>query len=408
VSTTTPHASGQDDKLARQLRSIAPALISVVFLEFAISSFIPLVGVQLTLRDVPTTMIGVIGSAYFIGFILGGMFAARVLDRVGHIRALSVFAIIAIDSALLMALFSDPWIWLFLRMPSGFSMAGIWVTIETWLNHKATRPTRGRLFAIYMVVAGACSSCAPLLLRVVDPAEITLFLIIALFYAAAIVPMAITRESNPEIGDRARFGLITLYGISPLSVVACFGNGMCVTGFSSLMPVYVQKIGLTPADLAVLLFSARAGGMVGQYPIGLISDHVGRRPVILAVLLLGLAGALFGVFFGAQSFWLLVAASMIYATATWPLYALCISYTGDNCRPQDLVAANGGLLLTWAIGGIIGPTAAGWTVELLGHDGLFIFLAAVLGVLVLFTLFRMTQRTAAAPRPKTTDEPAGG
>ena len=42
-----------DDGLARHLRQIAPALLSVVFLEIAVSSLVPLVGVQLTMRQTP-------------------------------------------------------------------------------------------------------------------------------------------------------------------------------------------------------------------------------------------------------------------------------------------------------------------------------------------------------------------
>lgn len=393
------------DGFTGHLRSIAPALVSVVFLELAVSSLFPLVGVQLTLREVETTMIGAIGSAYFAGFIAGSLLAARVLDRVGHIRALSVFAILAMNSALLMALFPPPWLWLFLRAMTGFAMAGIWVTVETWLNHKATRATRGRIFGTYMVVSGGFSALAPLLLLVFDPAGITLFLVVGLCYATAIVPMALTRESNPEIGDRSRFGLVRLYAISPLGVIATFGCGLAVTGFTSLLPVYVKEIGLTPSDLALLLFAARIGNLVAQYPLGLVSDRVSRRPVILAVILTGLVGTAIGIANGGQSFAFLVVAALVFSSATWPLYALSVGYTSDNCEPKDFVAANGGLLTVWAIGGVIGPTAAGSAMELAGPAGFFIYLAGVLVVLAGFTGYRMTRRPAAAPRARSPDEP---
>lgn len=397
-----------DDSLVRHLRAIAPALLSVVFLEIAVSSLFPLVGVQLTMRQTPTALIGAIGSAYFVGFIAGTVFAARVLDRVGHIRALSVFAILAMNSALLMALFPEPWLWLALRAMTGFAMAGIWLTIETWLNHKATRATRGRLFGAYMVVSGSFSALAPLLLTVVDPATITLFLIVALCYAAGVVPMALTRESNPEIGDRARFGLIRLYAISPLGVIATFGCGLTVTAFTTLLPVYTDRIGLGADSLAVLFFAARAGNLAAQYPIGMISDRIGRRPIILTVIVIGLAGAGLGIALGDHSFALLVIASILFSSATWPLYALSIGYTNDNCEPREIVAASGGLLMVWAIGGVIGPSAASWTIALFGHDGLFMYLAGVLAILLGFTAYRITRRPGAPPRAQTGAERKAG
>lgn len=397
-----------DDSLVRHLRQIAPALLSVVFLEIAVSSLFPLVGVQLTMRQTATWLIGAIGSAYFVGFICGTVFAARVLDRVGHIRALSVFAIVAMNSALLMALFPEPWLWLALRAMTGFAMAGIWLTVETWLNHKATRATRGRLFGAYMVVSGSFSALAPLLLTVIDPATITLFLVVALCYAAGVVPMALTREANPEIGDRARFGLIRLYAISPLGVIATFGCGLTVTGFTALLPVYTDHIGLSADSLAVLFFAARAGNLVAQYPIGMMSDRIGRRPIILTVIVIGLIGAGLGMAFGDHSFALLVAASILFSSATWPLYALSIGYTNDNCEPREIVAANGGLLMVWAIGGVIGPSAASWTIAWFGHGGLFMYLAAVLAILLAFTAYRITRRPGAPPRATANAEPKPG
>jgi MFS family permease len=397
-----------DDGLARHLRQIAPALLSVVFLEIAVSALFPLVGVQLTMRQTPTALIGAIGSAYFVGFIGGTIFAAGVLDRVGHIRALSVFAIVAMNSALLMALFPEPWLWLPLRAMTGFAMAGIWLTVETWLNHKATRTTRGRLFGAYMVVSGSFSALAPLLLTVVDPAAITLFLVIALCYAAGVVPMALTREANPEIGDRARFGLVRLYAISPLGVIATFGCGLTVTGFTALLPVYTDHIGLGADKLAVLFFAARAGNLMAQYPIGMMSDRIGRRPIILTVIVIGLIGAGLGIAFGDHSFALLVAASILFSSATWPLYALSVGYTNDNCEPREIVAANGGLLMVWAIGGVIGPSAASWTIAWFGHGGLFMYLAAVLAILLGFTAYRITRRPGAPPRAPASAEPKPG
>lgn len=394
--------------MVRQLRAIAPVLISVVFLEISASAYGPIIGVQLTLRDVPAAMIGTIASAYFIGFASGSLLAGRMLDRVGHIRALSVFAILALDTALLMVLFDHPWTWLVLRCIAGFAMAGIWVTIETWLSHKAAASARGRVFGVYMLVSSGFSALAPLLLTVADPAGATVFLVIAICYAAGIVPMALTRESNPEIADRARFGIVKLYAISPLGVATAFGSGLAGTAFVNLLPVYTQGVGLTPTDFALLLFISRTGNLLCQYPVGQASDRVGRRPMILAAAMLGLAGALVGLVHGAQSHLALVAAAVIFTIATSPLYALAISYANDNCAPRDIVAANGGLLSVWAIGGIAGPTVAGWTMQALGPDGLFVYLAATLAALTLFALYRMTRRPAPPPRPREGDQAKAG
>src|SRR5436305_4748140 len=142
--------------LAR-LRPIAPVLLGVTFAQLALGALSPLVSVLLAQRDVPTPYIGLVASAYYVGFLCGSLSCARIVDRVGHIRAFAVFAAIAADCALLHATMSSPLGWGILRAVTGYAMAGSFLIAESWLNAKVDATSRGRTFAAYLLASWAAS-----------------------------------------------------------------------------------------------------------------------------------------------------------------------------------------------------------------------------------------------------------
>src|SRR5690606_14756933 len=235
------------------VRPVLPVLVGVALIELALGALSPLVAVQLAARHVTPELIGFVTSAYFIGFLGGTLTGHVVINRVGHIRAFSVFAVVASNAALLHLVFEPPYAWIVLRAFIGYGVAGPFVIVESWLNDKATTQTRGRVFAIYMVVAWAISGIGPLGLNLPDPDGRLLFALIVFFMAAALVPMALTRVGHPEIGHRSQLGIARLYRISPLGVFACFASGMASTSLWGLLAVYTAELGYSNRELSIVL-----------------------------------------------------------------------------------------------------------------------------------------------------------
>ena len=374
-------------------RPIKQVLLGVVLMELALGAVGPLIGVQLVQRDVATGLIGVVTSAYFVGFLAGSLTCHRVIDRVGHIRAFCVFAVIATNATLLHILLDPPWAWIGLRAITGYSLAGQFLVIESWLNDKATADTRGRVFATYLVLSWGASGVGPLLLNVTDPGSYLPFVVIAMGFAFALLPMALTTTGNPDIGGRSHFGAARLFRISPLGVIACFGAGLGNSAFYGLAPVYVNGIGLEPRHLSVLVSVAILGGLMAQFPIGMLADRFGRRPIMLAAL--GGALALATVLLLARpGFPVLVALFFVYGGMTAPLYALGVGQTNDYIERRDFVAASGGLLFAWALGASAGPNIGAWIIAWQGPRGLFVYLIAVMAVIAGFAIYRMVRRPA--------------
>jgi MFS family permease len=210
----------------------------------------------------------------------------------------------------------------------------------------------------------------------------------------ALIPMALTRVGNPEIGLRSHFGIIRLYRISPLGVCACFASGLINTALYGLLAVYTQHVGYSERELSILLSVSVLGGLLVQYPVGYLADRFGRRPLMLAISFAGAAVAAAIALWGAVSFYPLLAMMFTLASITAPLYALGVGQTNDYIDRKDFVAASSGLLFAWGVGAVAGPILAGALMRALGGPGLFWFLIGGLAAIAGFVLFRMAVRPA--------------
>jgi MFS family permease len=377
--------------LAR-VQPIAPVLLGITFVQLALGALAPFVSLLLAQRGVPTPTIGLVTSAYYIGFLAGSLSCAAIVDRVGHIRAFTVFAAIGADCVLLHAVTTDPLIWGVLRAATGYAMSGAFLITESWLNDKVGASSRGRVFAAYLFVTWSASAVGPLALNLHNAANF-LFILIAMSFATALLPMALTEVSNPEIANRTHFSVRRLFAVSPLGLAACFASGLVNSAFYGLAPVYGEAVGLGAGSISVMLTTALVGGLLAQYPVGMLSDRYGRRPTMLAVLIIALVFAVGMFVLAGRLFPALLGFAFVYAAMTAPLYGLGAGQTNDYLSPKEFVGASGGLLFAWALGASVGPIAAAGAMGLLGPGGLFLYLAAMLMVVTLFTIFRMLRRT---------------
>jgi MFS family permease len=112
---------------------------------------------------------------------------------VGHIRVFAGLTSLVAASALSYSLLVEPIALRVLRLLVGLCMSGLYVTIESWLNQRATNETRGRLLSVYMLVVTFGLGRGQLLLGAGDAAGFTLFVLVGMLVSLAVVPVAMIR-----------------------------------------------------------------------------------------------------------------------------------------------------------------------------------------------------------------------
>jgi MFS family permease len=156
----------------------------------------------------------------------------------------------------------------------------------------------------------------------------------------------------------------------------------------SLLPVYGLHHGLDQSSAVLVLTVFTGGNVLLQLPIGWLADHTSWRAVLLACVLVSLAGAL-ALPFAMTTPVLLYSVVFVWGGALFAIYTVGLGLMGDGFPRNQLAAANVVFVMVYQIGGAAGPTLAGTAIDLLGPEGLIVVVAIAATVLTLaFFKFR--------------------
>ncbi len=378
--------------LRQTLVGIVALLIGAGALNLGMGLQASLLGVRAVLEGFPTLLIGVIMSSYYAGFVLGSIYAPRVVAQVGHIRAFSAFASLASAAALCHAVFVDPYSWLVFRALTGFCFAALCLVTESWLNARADNLNRGTVLSVYFILILSCTAFGQVFLMMAPPAGYDLFVFVSVIISVALVPIALTSTPTPDLCAPDTMQLARLFSLSPVGVVGCFVSGLVAGAYWGLGAVFAKGQGLDADAIAVFMVLLVGGGVITQWPIGKMSDMMDRRIMIavLAFAICALGGVVVAGIMPAGGFLYVSGAAM--GGLVLPLYGVTLAHTNDHLDPEDFVPAGATLLLLYGAGAVLGPIFGTITMDLLGPDGLFLHLSLASAPLMVFTLFRMTRR----------------
>ena len=165
-----------------------------------------LLSTRMAAEGFSTVTTGIILSCYFTGLLTGSFMCHRLIQRVGHIRAFTVFAAATTAAALLHGLYLSPWFWGALRFLSGIMTFGLIMVIESWLNECTESRFRGRVFSIYMTLSYLGIGIGQQLLNAGDIKGRELFIIAGIMLALSLVPVSATGGSpTPARAQRIQF-----------------------------------------------------------------------------------------------------------------------------------------------------------------------------------------------------------
>ncbi len=367
--------------------TIGAIMSSVVLLGASSALQSTVVALRAGILGFSDTSIGLIVSAYFVGFVIGSFVVVRLVRSVGYVRSFAALAALAAATVLAHTLIARPWIWGIFRALHGLALAGALVVVESWLNACSTTYNRGRILSIYSLVYLASMGAGQPLLGVFSPREFQIFAVVSMLMALSLVPISLVQVTGTPQADRAPVRPAKTFRRSPLAAIGVFMSGVTAEALWGLAPRYAQQIDLGEAAIGTFMLAVSLGALTLQWPLGWLSDRYDRRFAILgAAGAAALAALLFALIpTGPQVFVL----AFLLGAFVMPLYSLCIALVNDELTPGEMVGAASALVLFYGIGSAVGPALASLAMSALGPSGLYAFLAVATGAFFVFSLIRL-------------------
>ena len=360
-----------------------------------------LLGVRASIEGFSTFSTGIMMSGYFIGLFIGSMIAPFLVNRVGHIRVFSALASLASISILFHGVYIDPWLWMAMRIITGVSFAGFYVVTESWLNDRASNETRGKILSIYMLIVTGSLGAGQFLLNLAKPAEIDLFILISVIISLGLIPILLTVKPAPNFATSSKMSVFDLYRASPLAVI-----GNCLTGMAhgtilGLGAIYAIRVLVDIEAISLFMACFMIGSLVFQWPVGFVSDRIGRRGIMAILSIVAITCCLLALVTSSDS-WGFYLVIIGLGGAAMPMYSVCISYANDRLEPHQIVAASGSLVMVSGFGAMTGPILIAFFMDLFDASFYFWGIATIFAVIFFFTLIRIGARAGVAMEDQST------
>lgn len=338
--------------------------------------------------------LGLLGAGWAAGYMIGCLVVPIIVKRVGHTRSFGVLCSLAGITLLLNLLLMNPVAWIILRSFSGFCFAGAAMIVESWLNERATNKTRGRIFGLYTMINLGATTCGQLLLTLGEPTGFVFFVIGSIIYSLALLPTALSTAASPQPLAQARLDPKKLWKNSPIAVVAIFLVGISNGAFGTLGAVYGRRVGLEVSDVAIMMSLALLAGALIQLPVGFASDRLDRRLVLIVMAMVAMALGFALTLFGGMDVMTTIVLTSAFGGMIYSMQPVIVAHASDHADPGDFLKTSGGLLLIYGIGTMIGPVAAAPLMTAVSPSALFQITAAAHLTIIVFAVWRMTQRAA--------------
>lgn len=382
----------------RLLISFAALFLSVILMQLSTGGVGPLDALSGFALGFSTEEIGMLGSAHFVGFFIGCWVAPRMMGSVGHSRAFAAFTAMGAIGLLAHMLIINPYAWAIMRIASGFCVAGCYTIVEAWLQAKLTNDTRGRAMGIYRVTDMGASLVAQLMIGVLEPASYVSYNLLALVCCATLIPLTLTRVSQPETPAAPRLRPMLAVARSPLAAAGVVVAALSSASFRMVGPVYGTEVGLEADQIAYFLAAFVLGGALAQYPTGWLADKFDRRWVLIWLSVAAILSCFITASVTTTDTKTIFLLAGFFGFTTFPIYSVATAHAHDFASSAERVELSAALMFFYAIGAIAAPYVASSLIDSFGPPALFIMIAVGHAVLVIFGLIRMRLGHSAARR----------
>jgi MFS family permease len=350
---------------------------------------LPLLGLILERRGYPGTVNGLNLATGGLAAILVTPYVPRWIQKFGTAQYLA--AMLAIVAAAFVAIYEAPnlWFWFPIRFVLSAALNSLFVVSEFWINQLADEKNRGRMVALYAVCLSGGIGVGPAMLGLIGTRGITPFLAGAGMMLLALIPVVLARRAAPRIETHVPQSMLGLLRIAPAALLAAFVFGSIDAGMAGLLPVYGVRLGYGESQAALFVTAISIGGLLLQYPIGYLADHMDRQKLLTICAFSGVIGA------AATPFLVHMPMALYMLLALWGglvtgIYTIGLTLIGERFKGDQLIGANTAYVILYSVGLLVGPAAEGVALDVWNPHGLVVALGGICGIYALFLTSRRT------------------
>ncbi|MGV8924535.1 MAG: MFS transporter [Ewingella sp.] len=354
-------------------RPVVLLLCGLLLLTVSIAVLNTLVPLWLSHEMLPTWQVGLVSSLYYSGNLVGTLIAGALIKRIGFNRSYHLSCIVFATATAGLALSMTFWSWIGWRFVAGVGCALIWVVVESALLRSGTVKNRGQLMAAYMIIYYIGTVFGQLMLGMVSTELLNVLPWVTSLIVIAMLPLLLTHITNQDSEQpHMTVWLMLKRRSARLGINGCVISGIILGSLYGLMPLFLNHQGMSDANVGYWMALLVSSGIIGQWPVGRLADRYGRLIVLRVQVFVVIIGSI-----AMLSGYAMAPTLFILGCAGFTLYPVAMSWACEKVNPDELVAMNQALLMSYTIGSLAGPTMTAMLMQSYSDRLLFVMIAVV-------------------------------
>ncbi|MGR5268622.1 MFS transporter [Vibrio astriarenae] len=334
---------------------IAVPVIALFLYAVASGYLMSIIPLALPQYGLESSLASWLASAFYAGLLVGAMMMEPMVNRIGHRVAFIASLVVFIFTIATLITLPHAAVWLAARFLAGIAVAGVFVTVESWLLH-GDEAGRAKRLGLYMGSLYGGAALGQLGIGIIGIEGMLPVATILGLLLLAVVSLMFGESDQPDAGHSDSLSLKQISKLNQAALIGCIVSGLTLGAIYGLMPLELSNRGIAREEVGSLMALIILGGMAVQPMVPWLSKYLGRTLLMAMFSLLGV-GALAMTFLQGDIATLAVNLFLL-GMATFALYPIAINLACDKLDTRYIVSATQVMLFSYSIGSVLGPVIA--------------------------------------------------
>jgi MFS family permease len=366
-------------KLLRSNYQLTTLIMVIIVAGMSQGMLLPLLTILLDRSGISTGANGVNAAALYIGIFATMFFIEKPVRRYGYKPVIMIGMSLIIIANCLFPVWQQVGFWFVLRLLVGIGDSALHFATQLWIVASSPKEKRGRNISLYGMAYGVGFSLGPLGITLLKAGIWVPFMVTSAFFLLILLLLTRLKNEKPERAERAEAAhkrATTVISLAWFPLITSLLFGYMEAAMNSNFPLYGLRIGISESTIGLLLPVTGIGGLIMQLPLGIWSDRVGRKPILMGTAIAG-ALAFSCVPFVGTNLWGLGLCLGVAGGMVGSFFSLGLAYAADILPRHLLPTANIIASIQYSVGSIIGPLVGGTALHYLSVFSIFYFLGLV-------------------------------